>query len=159
LKGLTLLTVDVPELEDLAGAASVVFRMLYELEIEILSVSQASSRRRMTFIINTVDGGCEHLNRRIADELDDIEVHMCCQDEVAVVAAMGDGAANAPSSLARMLAVLARSDVEVLASTEQNSNAAMVVVVPEAAADRAVQAVHDTFIGAAHHNRRSKPRR
>lgn len=159
LKGLTLLTVDVPELEDLAGAASVVFRVLHEQRIEILSVSQASSRRRMTFIVDTIGGGCEQLNRRISEELEDLEVIICCQDDVAVVAAVGDGAANSPSSLARMLAVLARADVEVLASTQQNSNAAMVVVVPDAASDRAVQAIHDTFIGAAHHSRRSRSRR
>ncbi|HWV25174.1 MAG TPA: aspartate kinase, partial [Thermomicrobiales bacterium] len=160
LKGLTLLTVDVPELEDLAGAASVVFRVLHEQRVEILSVSQASSRRRMTFIVDTLGGGCIRLNQLIHDELsdDDIEVIICCQDEVAVVAAVGDGAANSPSSLARMLAVLARADVEVLASTQQNSNAAMVVVVPEEASDRAVQAVHDTFIGSHRKSRRSRSR-
>lgn len=159
LKGLTLLTLDVPELEDLAPAASVIFRVLHEQRVEILSVSQASSRRRMTFIIDTVGGGCEMLGARINDELEDIEVIICCQDDVAVVAAVGDGAANTPSSLARMLAVLHRADVEVLASNQQNSNSAMVVVVPEDVSDRAVQAVHDAFIGVSRHARRSSSRR
>ena len=159
LKGLTLLTLDVPELEDLAPAASVVFRVLHEQRVEILNVSQSSSRRRMTFIVDTVGGGCEMLSLRINDELEDIEVIIDCQDNVAVVAAVGDGAANTPSSLARMLAVLHRSDVEVLASNQLNSNSAMVVVVPEDASDRAVQAVHDAFIGASRHERRSTSRR
>lgn len=159
LKGLTLLTVDVPELEDLAAAASVVFRVLHEHQVEILSVSQASSRRRMTFIVDTLGGGCEQVTASISDALDDLEVLLCCQDEVAVVAAVGDGAANSPSALARMLAVLARAEVDVLASTQQNSNAAMVVVVPEDSSDRAVEAIHDVFIGTAHSSRRSRSRR
>ena len=159
LKGLTLLTVDVPELEDLAPAASVVFRVLHEQSVEILTVTQASSRRRMTFIVDTLGGGCETLNQHLMAGLDDLEVDIRCNDDVAVVAAVGDGAANSPSSLARMLAVLHRADIEVLASTQQNSNAAMVVVVPEHASEQAVQAVHDTFIGASRQQRRSTSRR
>lgn len=159
LKGLTLLTVDVPELEDLAPAASVVFRVLHEQRVEILTVSQSSSRRRMTFIVDTLGGGCEALNRQITAGLDDLEVDISCEDQVAVVAAVGDGAANSPSSLARMLAVLHRAGIEVLASTQQNSNAAMVVVVPEHVSELAVQAIHDTFIGASRQQKRSTSRR
>lgn len=159
LKGLTLLTLDVPELEDLAPAASVIFRVLHEQQVEILTVSQSSSRRRMSFIVDTVGGGCEMLSARINAELNDIEADIACSDHVAVVAAVGDGAANMASSLARMLAVLHRSDVEVLATNQQNSNAAMVVVVPEHVSDRAVQVVHDAFIGPSRHNRRSSSRR
>jgi len=159
LKGLTLLTLDVPELEDLAPAASVIFRVLHEQRVEILSVSQASSRRRMTFIVDTVGGGCDMLGERINAELDDIEVIICCQDHVAVVAAVGDGAANSPSSLARMLAVFHRAGIEVFASNQQNSNSAMVVVVHEEDSDRAVQTTHDAFVGNAHHVRRSTSRR
>jgi aspartate kinase len=159
LKGLTLVTLDVPELEDLAPAASVVFRVLHEQGMELLTVSQASSRRRMTFIVDTVGGGCEQLRGQMQRAMDDLEADVRCEDEVAVVAAVGDGAANLPSSLARMLALLHREGVDVLASSQQNSNAAMVVVVPESASDRAVQVVHDTFIGSSRQQARSASRR
>jgi len=99
------------------------------------------------------------LGERINAELDDIEVIICCQDHVAVVAAVGDGAANSPSSLARMLAVFHRAGIEVFASNQQNSNSAMVVVVHEEDSDRAVQTTHDAFVGNAHHVRRSTSRR
>src|SRR5215208_7962516 len=46
LCGLLLVTIDVPEMEDLAGAAAEVFSALHEDGIEIVAVSQASSRRR-----------------------------------------------------------------------------------------------------------------
>ena len=159
LKGLTLLTLDVPELEDLAPAASVFFRVLHEQQVEILTVSQSSSRRRMSFIVDTVGGGCEMLTTQITAALDDIEADISCSDNVAVVAAVGDGAANLPSSLARMLAVLHRAGIEVLATNQQNSNAAMVVVVPEDVSDHAVQVVHDAFIGPSRRSNRSASRR
>lgn len=159
LKGLTLLTLDVPELEDLAPAASAIFRVLHEERMEIVTLSQSSSRRRMTFIVDAMSGGCPLLYSRIYGELEDIEVTITCEENVAVVAAIGDGAADSPSALARMLAVLHRANIEVLSTSQQNTNAAMLVVVPESASDRAVQVVHDTFIGTARQQRRSGSRR
>jgi aspartate kinase len=159
LKGLTLLTIDVPELEDLAAAASAVFRVLHEDRIEMISVSQSSSRRRMTFILDAQTDGCSILVPRLKADLGDIEIEISCNDNVAVVAAVGEGAANTPSALAQLLAVLSRADVQVLASTQQNSNAALVVVVPEDAADRAVKVVHDNMIGTSRLHRRASSRR
>lgn len=156
LKGLTLLTLDVPELEDLASAASVAFRVVHEERVELLAVSQASSRRRMTLILDAPDHGSEAIVRRLETALrdDDIDVTLGCEDHVAVVAAVGEGAANTPASLAQLLAVLARSDVTVLNASQLSSNAAMVVVVPEESADRAVTIVHDSLIGTARTSRR-----
>lgn len=159
LKGLILLTLDVPELEDLAPAASAVFRVMHEEQIEIVTVSQSSSRRRMTFLVDAVLGGCARLQDRLNNELEDVEAIVGCEESVAVVAAVGDGAANSPAALARMLAVLDRSDVPVLATNQQNSNAAMVVVVHESTSDKAVQVVHDAFIRPAHHRRTTSARR
>lgn len=155
LKGLTLLTVDVPELEDLAEASSVVFRVLHEDRIEIISVQQASSRRAMTFILDTMTQGCSYLTPRLRDRLGDLDVDVQCADNVAVVAAIGEGAANTPAALSQSLAVLSRADVRVLTSSQLNSNAAMVLVVPEESADRAVKVMHDSLIGTSRHNRRT----
>jgi aspartate kinase len=159
LKGLTLLTIDVPELEDLAAASSTVFHRLHEDRVEIISVQQASSRRSMTFILDTLASGCEQFVSRLNTSLGDLEVEVTCLDDVAVVAAVGEGAANTPASLAQLLAVLSRANVQVLNASQQSSNAAMVVVVPEDQADRAVQVVHDGLIGSARANRRHRSKR
>src|SRR5262245_46784635 len=50
MKGLMLLNVDVPELEDLAGAAAATFKVLHDHRIEVVLASQGSSRRRMTYL-------------------------------------------------------------------------------------------------------------
>jgi hypothetical protein len=50
------------------------------------------------------------------------------------------------AALARLLGVLHRSGVPVLAAQQQLSNAAMVAAVPARFADRAVEAIHDAFI-------------
>ena len=51
LNNLLLLTIDVPELEDLA-AASAGFGALHGDRIEVVAASQASSRRRMTYVVD-----------------------------------------------------------------------------------------------------------
>ncbi|HEU0163503.1 MAG TPA: aspartate kinase, partial [Thermomicrobiales bacterium] len=146
LKGLILLTLDVPELEDLAPAASATFRILDEQHIEIVTVSQASSRRRMTFLVDAVLGGCARLQTRIEEQLGDHEVTVTCSEDVAAVAAVGAGAAGTPSALSAMLTALHRANVPVLATNQQTSNVAMLVVIPEEDADRAVAALHDRLI-------------
>ncbi len=159
LKGLTMMTVDVPELEDLAGVSAAVFHQLHIDQVEIIAVQQSSSRRAMTFILDTLGAGCNVVLEKINTAIGDLEADIDCHDDVAVLAAIGEGAANSPSSLAQLLAVLNRAGLSVLNATQQSSNAAMVVVVPEESADHAVQVVHDGLIGSSRSNRRSTSRR
>jgi aspartokinase/homoserine dehydrogenase 1 len=148
LRGLILLTLDVPELEDLSAAAAAVFRTLHEEGVEVISVSQSSSRRRMTYLIDAVTGGCTRLQAHLADRLADLEVDatVTCAEQVATLAAIGAGAAGEAATLGRMLAVLDRANVPVLAANQQTSNVALLAVVPEAAAGRGVVALHDALI-------------
>ena len=146
LKGLILMTLDVPELEDLAGAASAVFRHMHEKGVEILNVSQASSRRRMTFILDAVTGGCASLQAALEAELDELDAEVTCHEQVAVLAAVGSGAATSASSLSRMLTVLNREKVRVYAMNQQTSSVAMITVVHEDDAARAIAALHAAFI-------------
>ena len=147
LRGLTLLTIDVPELEDLSGAASIVFGVLYRDGIEVVLAAQASSRRRMTFLIDSNHaGGCPIVRRQIEDALSDFEAEVGCLENVAVIAAVGQGSAEQPASLARLLGTLQRVGVNVLAANQQMSNVAIVAAIHERDARRAVDAVHDDFI-------------
>ena len=149
LKALLLLTIDVPELEDLAAASAAVFGALHAERIEIVAVSQASSRRRMTYLVDpSGHGGCARLRPRLATALDAaaIEAEIGCTEDVALVAAVGQGAAAQPTALARLLDVLDRAHVPVLTTSQQNSNAALTVAVPASHAERAVYALHDALI-------------
>jgi aspartokinase/homoserine dehydrogenase 1 len=147
LKGLTLVTVDVPELEDLSGAASQVFGVFHDDRIEVVLAAQASSRRRMTYLVDAARaGGCPSISRRLEDALHDYEAEVSCNEDVAVVAAVGAGAAGQPQALVRMLGVLQRANVTVLAANQQMSNVALVAAVHAADAQRAVDAIHAEFI-------------
>lgn len=149
MKGLMLLTIDVPELEDLAGAASAVFGCLHEDRVEIVHVSQASSRRRMTYLVDGAGtGGCATVTARLNEALGDFETEVACTQDVAIVAAVGAEGASQPTALGRMLALLDRNGIPVLASSQQTSNVAIVAAVPAKFAERAVEAVHAAFIGA-----------
>ncbi len=145
LRGLILLTVDVPELEDLAGAAAAAYGVIHRDGVEVAFASQGSSRRRMTYLIDAVTG-CAHLRQRLNDTLTDFEAEIGCTEDVAVIAAVGAGAANRPGTLAKMLDVLGRAGVPVLGSSQQDSNVALIAAVPAAHAERAVSALHDAFI-------------
>ncbi len=160
MKGLLLLTIDVPELEDLSGAAAKVFGTLYEDRVDVVLVSQASSRRRMTYLIDgSASGGCEPIQERLADSLQDFEATVGCTEDVAIVAAVGHGAAEQPQALAQLLAALGKEGVPVLASSQQTLNAALVAAIPSQFADKAVMAVHREFIRPARNITRSRRRR
>lgn len=149
LTALLLLTIDVPELEDLAAASATVFSSLHEDRIEIVAVSQASSRRRMTYLVDAGGhGGCASVRQRLEDALADadIEGEVGCTEDVALVAAVGEGAAAQPSALARTLEVLTKAGVSILAASQQLSNVALTAAIPAAQAELAVSALHRAFI-------------
>ena len=149
LKHLLVLTIDVPELEDLAGVSAQVFAALHHQRIEIAAVSQASSRRRMTYLVDaTAHGGCEKVSALLADTLadHDVEADVQCEEGVALVAAVGHGASAQSGAHVRMLEVLHRAGIQVLSSSLHHSNVAMTAAVPAHQADRAVLALHDGLI-------------
>jgi aspartate kinase len=149
LTNLLLLTIDVPELEDLAAASAAVFGAFHGDHIEVVAASQASSRRRMTYVVDaTGHGGCARVGRRMEEALEraDVDAEVGCQEEVALVAAVGAGVAAEPRTLSQLLAVLDRANVPVLSTNQQHSNVALTVAVPAKDATRAVRALHDAFI-------------
>src|ERR687894_1700708 len=94
LGNLMLLTVDVPELEDLAAASAAVFGALHDDRSEVVAPSQAASRRRMTYLVDaTGQGGCRRVQQRLASVLDvaQVDAEVACDDDVALVAAVGAG--------------------------------------------------------------------
>jgi aspartokinase/homoserine dehydrogenase 1 len=163
LNNLLLLSIDVPELEDLAAASAAVFGALHDDRIEVVTVSQASSRRRMTYVVDASGhGGCTRLRQRMEEALEaaDVEATVGCQEDVALVAAVGVGAASGTRALSLMLAELGRAGVPVLASNLQDSNVALTVTVPGKDAARAVRALHAAFIRTAPASARGRrPRR
>jgi aspartokinase len=146
MKGLMLLNVDVPEMEDLSAAAAATFRVLHEHRVEVVLASQGSSRRRMTYLVDTITGGCGRTQELIEEALGDVEATVSCAEDVAVVAAVGHGAAEQASELGRMLSVLERAGVPILAASQQMSNMALVAAVPGRNAERAVDVIHTAFI-------------
>jgi aspartokinase len=152
----------VPELEDLAAASAAVFGALHDDRIEIVAVSQASSRRRMTYLVDAgAHGGCARVGARLRGALDtaEIDAEVGCNEDVALVAAVGQGAAAQPAALARLLDVLGRAGIPVLSANQQHSNVALTAAVPAALAERAVRALHDAFIRPLPTARPRRPRR
>jgi aspartate kinase len=149
LTGLLLVTIDVPELEDLAGASATVFAALHSDWVEIVAASQGSSRRRMSYLVDAgAHGGCAFVSERLraALEATDSDAEVGCAEDVALVAAVGQGAAGQPQALARFLDVLSRAGTSVLSASGHYHNVALTAAVPSSQAARAVQALHDALI-------------
>lgn len=162
LTNLLLLTIDVPELEDLAAASAAVFGALHGDRIEVVAASQASSRRRMTYVVDAAGhGGCARVGQRMREALEaaDIESEVGCEEDVALVAAVGAGVAAAPHTLSQLLAVLGRAGIPVLSTNQQHSNVALTVAVPAKDSARAVLTLHDVFIGPQAASARGRRRR
>ncbi len=146
LKGLLLLTIDVQEIEDLAGAAAGVFTTLHTDGAEVAFAAQASSRRRMTYLVDQVTGGCERLRARIQSVVEEFEAEVNCTDDVALVAVVGAGAAGQPGTIGKMLATLEREGIPVLAMNQQDANVALVAAVSEVSVEAAVLALHRDLV-------------
>jgi aspartate kinase len=149
LTNLLLLSIDVLELEDLAAASAAVFGALHGDRIEVVAASQASSRRRMTYVVDASGhGGCTRVGQRMKEALEtaEVEAEVGCQEDVALVAAVGAGVAADPHTLSQLLAVLGRAGVPVLSTNQQHSSVALTVAVLARDAARAVHTLHDVFI-------------
>ncbi|HEV2528688.1 MAG TPA: aspartate kinase [Thermomicrobiales bacterium] len=146
LSGLLLLTIDVQEIEDLAGAAAGVFGTLHADGAEVAFAAQASSRRRMTYLVDEVTGGCERLKARIQSVVEEFEAEVNCTDNVALIAVVGAGAAGHPATVSRMLKTLEREGIPVLAMNQQDANVALVAAVPEPLAQQATLTLHRELV-------------
>lgn len=148
LKGLLLLTIDVQEMEDLTGAAAGVFSTLHADGAEVAFAAQASSRRRMTYLVDQVTGGCDRLRERIQAVVEEFEAEVNCTDHVALIAAVGAGAAGQPGTIGKMLSTLERAAIPVLALSQQDANVALVAAVPEDRVEAGVLALHRELVEA-----------
>jgi aspartokinase len=103
----------------------------------------------MTYVVDASGhGGCARVKQRMAAALEaaDVDAEVGCEEDVALVAAVGAGVAAAPQTLSQFLSVLGRAGVPVLSTNQQHSNVALTVAVPGRDATRAVLALHDAFI-------------
>ena len=147
LTGLLLLTVDVQDIEDLTGAAAGVFGALHADGAEVAFAAQASSRRRMTYLVGSAHStGCRRLRDRLQGVVAEFEADVTCTDHVALLAAVGAGAAGSPTTVSQMLRILERESIPVLAINQQETNVALVAAVPEDTAARAVAALHRDLV-------------
>jgi aspartokinase len=115
----------------------------------------------MTYLVDgSLAGGCAATVRTLDSSLDDFEANVSCSEDVALVAAVGQGAADQPETLGKMMDVLRKAGIPVLGSSQQTTNVALVVVVPAASAQKAVEVVHEAFIGTqAASSKERRPRR
>ncbi len=131
---------------DIAGRA---FLALAEQKINVLLVSQASSEQSLCLGVRATEAeaALETLRRTFALELETRRIRRIYMvPECATVAVVGDRMRHQPGLAGRMFSALGQANVNVLAIAQGAAETNISAVIAQRDAQRAVQALHETFI-------------
>lgn len=148
IDGLCLVTVEGNGMIGVPGVSARVFAALARVHANVMMISQASSEHNICAVIPRKD--CERAVRELRSEfageierkiIDDIKQI----DSVSIVAAVGEGMKGAIGIAGRTFSAVAQAGVNVVAIAQGSSELNISLVVSEADARKAVQAIHDAF--------------
>jgi len=135
------------------GTAHRLFGALREEGISVVLISQGSSEHSICCAMPSeqADRAVAIIRAAFARELSDGQIQAVEIDrDLAILAVVGDGMAGLPGIAAKVFNALGTASVNVRAIAQGASERNISVVVPSAAATRALQAVHASFYLSAH---------
>ncbi|MGO9642785.1 MAG: aspartate kinase [Candidatus Acidiferrales bacterium] len=148
MRDVTLLTVGGPGIIGVPDVAAWTFAATAEARARILLITQASSQDDICFVVPSSDAGrtVEALRRTFLLGVRPVELeHIQVNDDVAIVAVVGDKMRGTPGIAGRVFSRLGREGVNLIAIAQGSSENNISFVVEERQMQRAVAAVHDEF--------------
>jgi aspartate kinase len=148
MRDVTLLTVGGPGIIGVPDVAAWTFAATAEARARILLITQASSQDDICFVVPSADAGrtVEALRRTFLLGVRPVELeHIQVNDDVAIVAVVGDRMRGTPGIAGRVFSRLGREGVNLIAIAQGSSENNISFVVEERQMQRAVAAVHDEF--------------
>jgi aspartate kinase len=146
----SLITVQGESRIGVPDVAAKVFEALAEATIDVLFASQASSDYNISFVVHQKDDArtVELLNEALKVELSEYSIDaISLRQKLAIVAVVGDGMHANPGIAGKVLTSIGAAKINVIAIAQGSSERNISVVIDEADAGRAVQSIHDVFIG------------
>ncbi|BBM73522.1 bifunctional aspartate kinase/homoserine dehydrogenase I [Rhodothermus marinus] len=131
------------------GLTGRAFQALAEHKINVLLVSQASSEQSLCLGVRAADAetALDVLRRTFAFELETGRIRrIYLVPECATVSVVGDRMRHQPGLAGRMFSALGQANVNVLAIAQGAAETNISAVIAQRDAQRAVQALHETFI-------------
>ena len=148
MNGISLLNVQGSGLLGVVGASMRLFATLAREKINVILISQASSEHSICIAIESQMARQAKLalekefqNEIRNEEID--EVH--AENELSIVAVVGDGMKHSPGTSGRMFGALGRNGINVVAIAQGSSERNISAVVRQADVAKALNSLHEAF--------------
>jgi aspartate kinase len=148
IANVSLVTIGGPGIVGAIGVAAKTFTAAAGVRANVLFISQASSENDICFVVETADADrtVAALREAFAYDLAHHEVeHIQVDNNIAIVAAVGEGMHGARGVAGRIFGAMGAAGVNVIAIAQGSSEYNVSFVVEKDALRRAVVALHDEF--------------
>lgn len=148
MNGISLLNVQGSGLLGVVGASMRLFATLARENINVILISQASSEHSICIAIESPQAKRakialekEFQNEIRNEEIDELHV----ENDLSIVAVVGDGMKHSPGSSGRMFGALGRNGINVFAIAQGSSERNISAVVRQADVAKALSSLHEAF--------------
>jgi bifunctional aspartokinase / homoserine dehydrogenase 1 len=148
IDNLSLLAVEGNGMVGVPGVSARIFAALARVHVNVMMISQASSEHNVCMAIPKRD--CQRALKELRTEfeadiarktIDDVRL----KDPVSIVAVVGEGMRGSHGIAGKTFSAVAHADVNIVAIAQGSSELNISLVVDQADARKAVQAIHDAF--------------
>lgn len=144
IKNISLVNVSGAALAGTPGIAGRIFTTLGRDEVNIIMISQASSEFNVSIAIEgaQADAAMAALRKEFPE---DVVKDVVCNNNVCVVAVVGEGMAGSPGVAGRVFTALGKGGINIRMISQGSSEANISFVVNKDDAQRAVKVLHEEF--------------
>lgn len=148
IDNLSLIAIEGNGMVGVPGVSARIFSALARVKVNVMMISQASSEHNVCVIVPQRDCGRAVRELRVefeADLLRKIVDNIAVQDDVSIVAVVGEGMKGTPGIAGKTFTAIAEAQVNVVAIAQGSSELNISLVVEQSEVRKAVQAIHDAF--------------
>ena len=148
VRGLSALELRGSGLMGVPGSAERFFAALHRAGVSVVMITQASSEHSICALVRRehVEAGLAAARGEFGDEITAGQVQgIAVEDDLAVVAAVGDGMIGTPGIVARLTSAIAKAGISLRAIAQGASERNVSLAVREADAERALRVAHTAF--------------
>ena len=148
MNGVSLMSIQGSGLLGVVGVSMRLFATLAREQINVILISQASSEHSICIAIDSNDTRRakqaiekEFMHEIRGEEIDEVQV----ENELSIVAVVGDGMKHSPGTSGRMFAGLGKNGINVVAIAQGSSERNISAVVRQVDVAKALNALHEAF--------------
>jgi aspartate kinase len=148
IRGVILIAISGTGLQGIPGIAAKTFDVVAAQQANVLMISQASSENNICFVLSAAEAPRVVAALRAALEFELARGHIdeiTAEQQVAIVAAVGDKMRGAPGIAATVFSALGTAGINIIAISQGSSERNISLVVTEREATEAVRAIHRAF--------------